>query len=52
MNNVQIMNNLKDAFIKVAKVVNDNFDKDVSELNIEYKYEDGDTARTVIDIHA
>jgi len=50
--NTQIMYDLRDAVVKAAKVVGDNFGKDTGELGTEYKVQDGDTARTVIDRYA
>lgn len=47
--NLQLANDLKNTLVSAARVVNDNFGKDVSELGTEYKPQDGDTARTVID---
>lgn len=48
----KIMFDLRNALISAARVVNDNFGKDMSELGAKYKVEDGDTARTIIDKYA
>jgi fructose-1,6-bisphosphatase/inositol monophosphatase family enzyme len=47
-----LMLDLRNALISAAKVVRDNFGKPVSDLGMEYKLKDGDTARTVIDRYA
>lgn len=47
-----LMLNLREAVISAARVVGDNFGKSVEQLETEYKPEDGDTARTVIDRYA
>ncbi len=40
------------ALVKAARVVKDNFGKDLSQLGPEYKTKDGDTVRTIIDTYA
>ncbi len=47
-----VMYDLRDALVSAARVVHDNFGKSVSDLGMEYKPKDGDTARTVIDRYA
>src|SRR3989344_8036911 len=49
---LQITEDLKEALVNAARVVNDNFGKDARELSSEYKLKDGDTARTIIDRYA
>lgn len=50
--NLQLMNDLRDTLVFAVRVVRDNFGKSVHELGTEYKQQDGDTARTIIDRYA
>jgi len=52
LDNWKLAKDLRDALIKSASVVNDNFGKDMDELDAEYKVVDGDTVRTIIDTKA